>query len=115
MEIVVVLFIFVVTAFFLYKRYVPVYGLTKIEKLEDRIGNTIVVDTRDFQTDNKVEHAYHIPVAYIHRYSSDIPAKDVIIVAADYSGKNISARLLRSKGIRVIGYTLMNEEGGMNS
>ncbi|MFC4558509.1 hypothetical protein ACFO3D_09835 [Virgibacillus kekensis] len=97
---------------FLYRRYIPVRGVWKIELSNVAVQNdsqVTIVDTRSYQTSFKdaIEQAYCLPLAYLNRHFRDIPNKDVIIVASDHVDKNLSIRLLKRKGIQVVGYYLM--------
>lgn len=97
---------------FLYRRYVPVRGVWKIELSEVAVkhdSRVTIVDTRSYQISfkNAIEQAYCLPLAYLNRHFRYIPNKDVIIVASDYVDKNLSIRLLKRKGIQVVGYYLI--------
>jgi len=110
----VILISILLLSIFLYKRYMPVYGVMKMNENEGdcKSDNVVIVDTRDYQTSTRdhIEQAYLVPIAYINRHYGDIPDKNVIIISSDVSGKNLSARMLRKKGMRVIGYKLVNEK-----
>lgn len=103
----------VFTIIFFYKRYVPVWGLQEWDVQDGPKSNRdiILVDTRDYQTSstNKVQQAYSLPLPYINRHYHDLPQKDIIIISSDHVEKNLSARILKRKGLRVIGYYVANE------
>ncbi len=89
------------------------YGINKCDlhyesKPKDDI---ILVDTRDYQTSTRhtLEKAYCLPLPYLNRHFHDLPHKDIVIIAADHVEKNLSARILRKHGHRVIGYYLMKD------
>lgn len=94
---------------FIYKRYVPVFGLKKVDfryDLNCTNKNIVFVDTRDFQTSfkNPVEPAFRLPLPYLNRHYKEINGKHVVLIVTDDIEKNLSARILQKKGIKVIGY-----------
>ncbi|CDQ40442.1 MULTISPECIES: hypothetical protein [Virgibacillus] len=95
--------------FFLYRRYIPVFGIQKINlhPLSNSVSYTIV-DTRDYQisSQDKIDDACCLPIPYLHRHYNDLPNCNLIIVAKDHVDKNLSSRILRKKGKHIIGYHL---------
>lgn len=93
---------------FLLSRYYPVYGLRDIDKKEIEINNQFVIDIRDYNEAYKdtVYPGKNIPIAYLKRYYSEIPNKDLVVVASNCMERNVGVRILRKKGFNVIGYTI---------
>ncbi|WP_077622973.1 hypothetical protein [Sediminibacillus massiliensis] len=92
---------------FLYKRYMPVRGIGKWELNSITHHDDVAfVDIRDYQTSyrEQAEHILCIPLPYLKRQAGDIPDKDIILIISDRVEKNLSTRILRNKGVRVIGY-----------
>lgn len=102
----------------LLKRYVPVIGLSYVElDLIERNEQVALLDVRNFQRAHKhsVEYAINIPLAYLHRNTQQFVGKSVVIVADEKVEVNLSARILKKKGIKVCGYYLRQNQGEENS
>lgn len=93
-------------------RNFPVIGLNYIDKKELDLTTLIKIDVRDYNESykNPVKGAINVPVAYLKRYYFEIPSKDLIVVASNRLEKNVGVRFLRTKGFKVVGYTITNEE-----
>ncbi|WP_228409582.1 rhodanese-like domain-containing protein [Radiobacillus deserti] len=67
-----------------------------------------MVDIRDYNvSSNDVIHgSISIPLAYLKRHHHEIPKEEVHVIASDKIERNLGVRVLRSKGFKVIGYTL---------
>jgi hypothetical protein len=93
-------------------RNFPILGLNYIDKKELDLTTLIKVDVRDYNESykNPVKGAINVPVAYLKRYYLEIPCKDLIVVASNRLEKNVGIRFLRTKGFKVVGYTITNEE-----
>ncbi|MFQ3543934.1 hypothetical protein Q7A53_07595 [Halobacillus rhizosphaerae] len=95
---------------YLYRRYLPVPGVNPINIYEENesLEGLVIVDTRDYQTSSrdKIPSAYCMPLPYLNRHYNELPDQGIIIFAADYVEKNLSARILRSKGKCIAGYCL---------
>ncbi|MFD1040229.1 hypothetical protein ACFQ3N_17795 [Virgibacillus byunsanensis] len=113
--IIIILILLTFSLFFLYKRYMPVLGIGKMDLnyvSYPKEDNVAIVDTRDYQTScrDTINNAYCIPLPYLNRYFSDIPTdKNIVVITSDNVGKNLSARILRNKGRRVVGYCLSKD------
>jgi len=97
---------------FLLFRYYPIYGLHDIDKNEIEINNQFVIDIRDYNEAYKdpVGPGINIPIAYLKRYYSEIPKKDLVVVASNCLERNVGVRILRKKGFKVIGYTIPSQK-----
>ncbi|WP_191560408.1 hypothetical protein [Metabacillus idriensis] len=97
---------------FLFFRYYPIYGLHDIDKTEIEINNQFVIDVRDYNEAYKdpVDPGINIPIAYLKRYYSEIPNKDLVVVASNCMERNVGVRILRKKGFKVIGYTIPSQK-----
>ncbi len=97
---------------YLYRRYLPVSGVTliQIDEESDVLKELIIIDTRDYLTSSRdpLPSAYCMPLPYLNRHYKELPDQGMIIFASDYVEKNLSARILRSKGKRVAGYCLVS-------
>ncbi|QHS21501.1 hypothetical protein GWK91_00355 [Virgibacillus sp. MSP4-1] len=102
----------IIISWFFYRRHVPVRGVGKLQLDSCNQEDVAIVDTRDYQISSRdrIDEACCVPVAYLKRHYQEIPKQSVIIVASDRIEKNLSARILRKKGMRVIGYSLVNNE-----
>ncbi|MFB4169964.1 hypothetical protein [Virgibacillus sp. JSM 102003] len=96
---------------FLYHRYMPVFGVGKMDMnyVSYSKEDVAIVDTRDYQDsfNDIIEQAYSIPVPYLNRHFHDIPDKNIVVIASDIVGRNVSTRILRNKGKRVVGYHMV--------
>lgn len=112
---VALIIIILLSLLFLYKRYMPVWGISLLRELTNVINITedvILLDTRDYITSSKDTRAsaYCIPLAYLNRHYVDLPSnKKIVVVASDYIESNLSIRFLRKKGFQVSGYHLTNK------
>ncbi|WP_143060112.1 hypothetical protein [Salinibacillus kushneri] len=108
--------IIIILSWFFYRRHIPVQGVREIDLQSLTKEDVAIVDTRDFQSSsrNSINQAFCMPLSYLKRHYHEIPEKDVIIVAEDRIEKNLSARILKGRGIQVIGYVLMNNESWLN-
>ncbi|NLP50787.1 hypothetical protein [Bacillus sp. RO1] len=101
----------VLTAIFiyLYKRYVPVFGVKCLKAIEIMQNDTFkIIDVRDFNyVHTTFPNAVNIPVAYLQRNYKELRGESVIIVASSHLEKNISVRFLMNKGIKVVGYEII--------
>lgn len=111
----VLIIIILLSLLFLYKRYMPVWGISLLRELNNVMNTTedvIILDTRDYITSSKdtKASAYCIPLAYLNRHYVDLPSnKKIVVVASDYVESNLSIRFLRKKGFQVSGYHLPNK------
>jgi hypothetical protein len=96
-----------VIGYVLFERYFPVFSVAYIPREEIETKSTII-DLRDYNQSSKfsIPGAINIPVAYLNRFSTDIPNRKLYIIASNNLEKNVGIRLLRKKGFQVIGYTL---------
>jgi hypothetical protein len=103
----------ILTLLFFMNRYVPVHGVKEMD-IDHASGDTVILDTRDYQTSNKdaVDEAYCIPLSYLNRHHTDLPNKKVILIVEDHVEKNLCTRLLRRKGYEVIGYMMASQMSG---
>lgn len=94
----------------IYQRYCPVRGVECKEISSTIQTSTEIVDLRDYNLSykNPVKDAKNIPIAYLHRFIHEIHAKEVHIIIDNHFDKNMGIRLLKKKGIKVSGYTIMN-------
>ncbi|MBS4193701.1 hypothetical protein KHA97_01280 [Bacillus sp. FJAT-49870] len=103
----------IVVGYLIAIRYFPIIGLNYIDnKKELDLTTLIKVDVRDYNESykNPVKGAINVPVAYLKRYYLEIPSKNLIVVASNRLEKNVGIRFLRTKGFKVVGYTITNEE-----
>ena len=98
--------------YFLLFRYYPIYGLHDIDKQEIEVNNHFVLDIRDYNEAYKdpVGPGINIPIAYLKRFYSEIPKKDLVVVASNCLERNVGVRILRKKGFKVIGYTIPSQK-----
>lgn len=91
----------------LYKRYIPVRGLTRTQSFPVS-DNIAIIDVRDYQAVDGAPagHLIRIPYAYLHRKHHEIPKKPLHLVASDELTRNLSVRYLRKKGFIVQSYCL---------
>lgn len=99
----------IILATYLVPRYIPVTGIPKMHWNDLDSSKVTILDVRDFNESHKnaVIGAINIPIAYLNRSFNELPDTDIHLVTANSLEKNISARLLRKKGFRVSGYTLL--------
>ncbi|MFZ3578489.1 rhodanese-like domain-containing protein [Virgibacillus sp. DJP39] len=117
-----IVIISIVTIFllFLYQRHVPVIGIVKLDLsyLSCFEEDVVIVDTRDYQTSFRgaSDNTYCLPLPYLKRHFRDLPNKKVVIIASNNVERNLSARILQRKGIRIVGYCLAkkNERSNKN-
>ncbi|MDY7043105.1 MULTISPECIES: sulfurtransferase [unclassified Virgibacillus] len=98
----------------LYRRYIPVWGIGKIniDRVSSCNDKITIVDTRDYQISSQdmIDNACCLPMPYLHRYYNELPNHKLIIVAKDRVDKNLSSRFLRKKGKHVVGYHVAANE-----
>ncbi|KAA9022621.1 rhodanese-like domain-containing protein [Niallia endozanthoxylica] len=101
-----------IVIFILYRRYFPVLGVQCNHFSDLDLDKINVIDVRDFNESckNPIEGAINIPIAYLKRNYHEIPNRDLHLVALSLVEKNMGIRLLRQKGFRVTGYTIMEQE-----
>ncbi|NMD70973.1 hypothetical protein HHO41_11770 [Bacillus sp. DNRA2] len=99
----------IILVMYLVPRYIPVTGIPKIHWNDLDSSKVTILDVRDFNESHKnaVIGAINIPIAYLNRSLHELPVTDIHLVTANLLEKNMSARLLRKKGFRVSGYTLL--------
>ena len=105
------LFIFIiVAAIFLYRRYLPVYGVRRTHLKDLDLDKITVIDLRDYNVSykNSIQGALNIPIAYLKRNSQEIPKRELHVIVSSLLEKNIGVRYLRKKGFAVVGYTMVN-------
>jgi rhodanese-related sulfurtransferase len=109
---IVMFVLLIVVGYLIAIRYFPIIGLNYIDKKELDLTTLIKVDVRDYNESykNPVKGAINVPVAYLKRYYLEIPSKNLIVVASNRLEKNVGIRFLRTKGFKVVGYTITNEE-----
>ncbi|MFD2216169.1 hypothetical protein [Metabacillus endolithicus] len=98
--------------YFLLFRYYPIYGLHDIDRKDIEINNQFVIDIRDYTEAYKdpLGSGINIPIAHLKRYYSEIPKKDLVVVASNCMERNVGVRILRKKGFKVIGYTIPSQK-----
>jgi len=109
---IIILLIILGIIYELFKRYFPVVGV-RYTSLKDIEGNSIqVLDIRDYNESytEAVKGAINIPVAYLKRGYHDIPNKNVHLVTSSLIEKNLGIRILRRKGFRIVGYTVVDHK-----
>ncbi|CAG9610338.1 hypothetical protein NEOCIP111885_04112 [Pseudoneobacillus rhizosphaerae] len=94
------------------RRYFPVIGLKCMKWGEIDIKNITVMDVRDYNDSYKVpiQGAVNIPIAYLNRFYAEIPNRVLYIVASNSVEKNMGVRILRKKGFRIIGCSILSHE-----
>lgn len=107
---------FIIIAFIIlliYKRYIPVRGVRSMNLSDLDLNNISIIDIRDFNESfkNPIDEALNIPVAYLKRNIQSIQMKELYIVASNSLEKNVGIRILKRKGFRVEGYTILTNEG----
>ncbi|SET35957.1 hypothetical protein SAMN05216389_109160 [Oceanobacillus limi] len=99
--------------YFLYRRYIPVFGLTNLGKKRPikASNGAILLDVRAYNIscNNRPDMVMCLPLAYFNRYYKEIPNEPVILVASNGMEKNLASRFLKNKGYNVIGYYLVNK------
>ncbi|WP_110114443.1 rhodanese-like domain-containing protein [Bacillus sp. CGMCC 1.16541] len=104
----------VITTFLLlvlYKRYVPVHGIKKVQSLDCSSRTISYVDVRHFHEMKKepCQQAVHIPLPYLARHHHAIPSKEVVVIVPDALTRNLSIRQLKKYGYHVKGYWCAQE------
>lgn len=99
-----------ITLRMIYKRYVPVYGIKKLDKMLPSEEITLI-DVREYNEVYYTKDAsvLHMPIPYLGRNYRDIPTKQVAIIASDRISRNVSIRELRKYGFQVIGFYCVAE------
>ncbi|KHF41173.1 hypothetical protein LQ50_05280 [Halalkalibacter okhensis] len=90
----------------LYRRFVPVLGLAHMDIDNFSDEKTILLDVRGYLQAHKkpINGSYNIPLPYIKRNFCKLEGKPVCIIGSDMLDVTISARFLKSKGVKVAGY-----------
>ncbi|RXI96139.1 sulfurtransferase [Anaerobacillus alkaliphilus] len=105
----------IVFLFFLYERYVPIIGIRSVDVQTEKFDeNVVLLDVRDYNIAFKSpvkEVSIHLPLAYLKRNFQDVRGKNVVVIASDQLLVNLSARFLRRRGIRIIGYYTQQSSG----
>ncbi|HZG70144.1 MAG TPA: hypothetical protein VEY51_01285 [Chondromyces sp.] len=108
----VILFLLIVAAVSLFRRYFPVKGVRHIEKEHEiEMSEVTVLDIRDYNEISEEEEcdSLNIPYAYLNRYYTEIPCKTIHVVAADKTELNLGLRFLIRKGFQVQSFSLMDK------
>ncbi|GEN31738.1 rhodanese-related sulfurtransferase [Cerasibacillus quisquiliarum] len=98
-----------------YKRYVPVPGVKRLEKMPG--DDVTLIDVRDYN-DIVYDHnsqIIHIPIPYLGRNYQQIPTKKVAIIASDRISRNVSIRDLKKYNFHVVGYYCVPEKETITS
>lgn len=98
-------------SFVLYKRYVPVSGVSLIHWTNLDWDKINVVDVREYNESDKnpINGGINIPVGYLKRYLKEVPKKNLHLIVSNHLEKNVSIRFLRKKGFQIAGYTIIND------
>lgn len=111
MYIFIISFIVIITMFYLYQRYFPVWKVPSLKEINNlsNFENIVYVDVRDYQDANHkpVQGAVNLPYAYLKRHHNQIKKGEVVVVASDQVLKNLSIRFLKGHGFKVVGYQLI--------
>lgn len=107
-----VIFIIAFIILLIYKRYIPVRGVRSINLSDLDLNKISIIDLRDFNESFKdpIDEALNIPVAYLKRNIKSIQMKELYIVASNSLEKNVGIRILKRKGYRVEGYTILGND-----
>ncbi|MDX8367413.1 sulfurtransferase [Cytobacillus sp. IB215665] len=93
-----------------YTRYFPIIGVrcVDVKRCDNHQEKFTLVDIRDYNVSHKFpyKNAVNVPIAYLKRNYNDLPKNDVHIIASDKIEKNMGIRFLRSKGYKIISYTM---------
>ncbi|WBL15692.1 MULTISPECIES: hypothetical protein [Sutcliffiella] len=83
-------------------------GLARMDIDHFSDEKTILLDVRGYLQAHKtpINGSYNIPLPYIKRNLPDLEGKPVCIIGSDILDVTISARFLKSKGVKVAGYYL---------
>ncbi|MFB1051142.1 hypothetical protein [Paraliobacillus sp. JSM ZJ581] len=99
----------VAITYMIYVRYYPIKGIPCIEmnQLSD-VTKKVKLDIRDYNTSSKnaVTDSVSMPVAYLKRHYSQIPSKQIYLIASDKIERNLATRMLKQKGFQIMGYTI---------
>src|SRR5699024_40808 len=110
---IIILFLLLLIINFLYKRYIPVYGIGNID-FDKIYGKTdaILLDVRDIQAAHRypVEGTENIQYAYLRRNHAEIEKKDIYLMASTMMDINLSTRFLKRKGFSVKGYYIKSDK-----
>ncbi|HEY4600930.1 MAG TPA: hypothetical protein VIG73_06580 [Cerasibacillus sp.] len=111
MEYILLGMMFIIILSIYYKRYVPVPGVKRLEKMMPEEDVTLI-DVRDYNEIAYDEDSQitHIPIPYLGRNYQQIPTKKVAIIASDRISRNVSIRDLRKYGFQVVGYYCVPEK-----
>ncbi|OLO28590.1 hypothetical protein BTR23_17375 [Alkalihalophilus pseudofirmus] len=96
----------------LYKRYVPVFGLSYIELENILDEETVLLDIRDYLQAYKkpIPGAFNIPLAYIKRNYRELNGKTICIIGSNMLDITLGTRFLKRKDIKVIGYYIVDKK-----
>lgn len=96
----------------LYQRYVPVRGIKCINSLSSVDKNKAIIDVRDFQDSSKdnIQGSVAIPLAYLKRSAQEVANKEIIVIVDHEILLNLSVRLLRKQGFKVIGVYFVRKD-----
>ncbi|HEY4554589.1 MAG TPA: hypothetical protein VIG80_15455 [Bacillaceae bacterium] len=99
--------LFTMAAVSFYIRYIPVAKVRCLEEIVQESSSMEVLDVRDYNLSyrNPVPGSLNIPVAYLKRHLHELPKTNIVVAASTVLEKNLSIRLLRIRGYKVIGYT----------
>lgn len=102
----------IVILIILYKRYFPVLGVKCYPLGELDLKKMKILDIREYNESykNPIEGSLNIPLGYLKRNIHEIPHKDLHLVVTSILEKNVGIRVLRQKGYRVVGYSLVSNE-----
>ncbi|WP_035323829.1 hypothetical protein [Peribacillus kribbensis] len=106
----IIIMILVILAVMLYRRCFPVYGVPhKAIEGKKKYQKAVILDLRDYNISykNEVEGSVALPIAYLNRNFGDITSRCVHIIVSDRLERNLGVRILRNKGFRVIGFTIL--------
>jgi rhodanese-related sulfurtransferase len=102
----------IVMIFILYKRYFPVLGVKCYQIGDLDLTKMKVLDVRDYNESykNPIQGSLNIPLGYLKRNIHEIPQRDLHLVVSSLLEKNVGVRVLRQKGYRVVGYSIVSNE-----
>lgn len=103
------LFLLAAMTYMIYVRYYPIKGIPCIDM--NQLSNEtkkVKLDIRDYNTSSKnaITDAVSLPVAYLKRHYTQIPSKQIYLIASDKIERNLAIRMLKQKGFQVMGYTI---------
>jgi rhodanese-related sulfurtransferase len=100
-----ILIFIILLVIFVFKRYVPVYGVSAILDHE-MVEDIFLLDLRNYQSafNEPIPGATNIPYAYLKRYYREIPQKKLLILASDSTEKNLAIRFLLKRKYQIFGF-----------